>query len=288
MKASPLLAAALALAAGPALAQATPLASVQLVERPATPSPAGLGADGPRAVLYFKRGSSAPGCGLLPRGGTQIAPLLEPDEGSDFPQCDGVTGAVRFAWQGRPVYVVRFLQRDTREDRGDSDAVFIDGPSGLAAPDAVDTGKRPRHRPLPAVAAWVKSQLATQGEAQAGFKPSPRDVAVTDGAFLAVSVDATGGRCRLTAGSLAQETPAAPVIAPCAALLATTGFANGDDAWFVALLQTPGQHPVARVLRVGPNGVAPEAGLDAALAPTAAAGKILPVRDALRKLVAAR
>ncbi len=68
-------------------AAAVALASGQLVEHPAKPPPAGFGADGSKAVMYFNNGSSAPGCGLLSHGGTQIAPLLEPDEGSDFPQC---------------------------------------------------------------------------------------------------------------------------------------------------------------------------------------------------------
>jgi hypothetical protein len=280
-----LLTAAAGLVAGPATAVA--LASVQLVEHPAKPSPAGLGADGPKAVMYFKNGSSAPSCGLLPRGGTEIAPLLEPDEGSDYPQCSGFVGAVRFHWAGQSVYVVRFLQRDTAEDTSDSDVALAAVPAGLARPDGVDQGAMPSHKPLGTVAAWVKAQLVGLDDAKAGFRPSGRDVALTDSAFLAVAVDPTGARCRLTAGTIALDAAPTPTVVPCGAVLATTGFVSGATAWFIALLRTADGHAVAHVFSAGATAAAPSPEFDARLAAAAAGGKILPVRDALRKLVAA-
>ena len=280
-----LLAAAAGLVGGPAAAVA--LASVQLVDHPAKPSPAGLGADGPKAVMYFKNGSSAPSCGLLPRGGTEIAPLLEPDEGSDYPQCSGFVGAVRFRWAGQSVYVVRFLQRDTAEDTSESDVALAAVPAGLTRPDGLDQGAMPSHKPLGTVAAWVKAQLVGLGDAKAGFKPSERDVALTDSAFLAVAVDSAGARCRLTAGTIALDAAPTPTVVPCGAVLATTGFVSGATAWFVALLRAADGHAAAHVFSASATAAAPSPEFDARLAAVAAGGKILLVRDALKKLVVA-
>jgi hypothetical protein len=269
-------------------AGAVPLPSVQLVEHPAKASPAGLGADGPKAVMYFKNGSSAPSCGLLPRGGSEIAPLLEPDGDENFPQCSGVIGAVRFRWAGQTVYVVRFLQRDTSEDTTDSDVALSTGPAGLARPDGVDQGAMPNHKPLGTVAAWVKAQLVGAGDIKAGFQPSERDLALTDGAFLAVSVDAAGARCRLTPGAVALDAMPTPIVVPCSGVLATTGFSSGATAWFVVLVKTPDGHTAAHAFSASAKTAGPAPELDAKLATTAAGGKILPVRDALKKLVAGR
>jgi hypothetical protein len=282
-----LVAAAAAIVAGPSAAVA--LASAHLVDHPARPSPAALGAEGPKAVMYFKNGASAPSCGLLPRGGTEIAPLLEPDEGGDFPQCSGVVGAVRFKWADRTVYLARFLQRDTGEDTSDSDAVLV-GSEGnvLTRPDGVDQGAMPNHKSLRTVAAWVKAQLVGLEDAQAGFRPAAGDIALTDGAFLAVAVDAAGARCRLTPGSVALDAAPTAAVVPCASVLATTGFADGGTSWFVALLRTAGGQAVAHVFSAGAKGAGPAPEIDARLAATAAGGKILPVREALRKLVVNR
>jgi hypothetical protein len=287
MRAGPLQAAAIALVLAGQVA-ATPLASVRLVERPAKPSPASLGPDGPKAVMYFKNGSATPSCGLLPRGGSEIAPLLETEGDENFPQCSGFVGAVRFRWADRAVYVVRFLQRDTSEDSSDSDAVLSDGPGGLVRPDGIDQGALPNHKPLGVVAAWVKAQLVGLDDAKTGFKPSEHDLALTDGAFLAVAVDGTGARCRLSAGAVAFAGVPAATVVPCTAVLATTGFASGGTSWFVALVKMPDSHTVARVFSANAKAAGPAAEFDARLAAVAAGGKILPVRDALKKLVAAR
>ena len=271
--------------AGPATAVA--LASVQLVEHPAKPSPASLGADGPKGVMYFKKGSSAPSCGLLPRGGTEIAPLLEPDEDSDYPQCSGFVGAVQFHWAGQTVYVVRFLQRDTAQDTSDSDVALSASSAGLARPDGVDQGSMPTHKSLGTVAAWVKAQLVGLDDTKAGFKPSERDIALTDNAFLAVAVDSPGTRCRLTVGAIALDAAPTPTVVPCGAVLATTGFVSGATAWFIALLRTVDGRSVAHVFSVGATAAASSPSMDAKLAAAARGGKILPVRNALSKLVAA-
>ena len=271
--------------AGPATAVA--LASVQLVDHPAKPSPAGLGADGPKGVMYFKKGSSAPSCGLVQRGGTEIAPLLEPDEGADYPQCSGFVGAVHFHWGSETVYVVRFLQRDTAQDTSDSDAALSASSSGLERPSGVDQGSMPTHKSLGTVAAWVKAQLVGLDDTKAGFKPSERDVALTDNGFLAVAIDTTGARCRLTVGTIALDAPPTPTVVPCGAVLATTGFVSGSTAWFIALLRSADGSAVAHVFSAGATAAAASPSLDVKLAAAARGGKILPVRDALRKLVVA-
>jgi len=267
---------------------AVPLASVQLVEHPAKGSPAGLAPDGPKGVMYFRNGSSTPSCGLLPRGGKEIAPLLEPDGDENFPQCSGFVGAQRFRWGDQTVYVVRVLQRDTAEDTSDSDIALATGPGGLAKPDGVDQGSMPNHKPLPTVAAWVKSQLVSAADAKAGFQPSERDLTLADGAFLAVSIDAAGSRCRLSVGAVALDTPLVPAVLPCSGMLATTGFTSGGTAWFVALLKTPDAHTVAHVFSANAKAAGPATDYDARLADVAAGGRIVPVRNALRKLVAGR
>ena len=267
-------------------AAAVPLASVKLVEHPAKGSPAGLGSDGPKGVMYFKDGSSAPSCGLLPRGGKEIAPLLEPDGDENFPQCSGFVGATRFRWGDQTVYVVRVLQRDTTEDTSESDIALATGPNGLDKPDGVDQGSIVTHKPLAAVTAWVKSQLVSAADAKAGFQPSERDLVLVDGAYLAVSVDAAGGRCRLSAGAIALDAPPVPAVLPCSAMLATTGFVDKGTAWFVALLKTPDGHVAAHAFSANAKAAGPAPDIDAKLAAAAAGGKILPVRDALRKLVA--
>jgi hypothetical protein len=269
-------------------AAAVPLAAVKLVEHPAKGSPAGLGSDGPQGVMYFKDGSSSPSCGLLPRGGKEIAPLLEPDDGESFPQCSGFVGAARFRWDGQTVYVVRVLQRDTAEDTSDTDVALATGAGGLVRPDGVDQGAIVTHKPLATVAAWVKSQLVSAIDAKAGFQPSESDLALVDGAYLAVSVDAAGGRCRLSAGAIALDAPPVPAVLPCSAMLATTGFVDKGTAWFVALLKTPDGHPAAHAFVANGKDARPAPEFDARLAAAAAGGKILPVRDALRKLVAGR
>ncbi len=75
-------------------------------------------------------------------------------------------------------------------------------------------GWTPSPKPLGTVAAWVKAQLVGLDDAKAGFKPPERDVALTDGAFLAVAVDPARARCRPTAGTLALDTAPTPTVVP--------------------------------------------------------------------------
>ena len=70
-------------------------------------------------------------------------------------------------------------------------------------------------------------------------------------------------------------------------MLATTGLVSGTTSWFIALLRAADGHAAARVFSASTTAAAPSPELDARLAALAAGGQILPVRDALKKLVAA-
>jgi hypothetical protein len=238
--------------------------------------------------MYFKGGSAAPSCGLLPPASREIVPLLEPDDHESFPQCSGFAGALRFRWGDQFVYVVRVLQRDTTEDTSNSDIALAAGPSGLEKPEGIDQGAMPDRKPLLTVAAWVKSQLVGSADAKAGFQPSQPHLALAGGAFLSVGIDAAGGRCRLSAGAVTLDAPPVPAVVPCSAVRATTGFASGTTTWFVALVTTPDARSAAHVFRVDATKAGPAPEYSSRLATVAAGGKILVVRDTLRKLVAER
>jgi hypothetical protein len=67
---------------------------------------------------------------------------------------------------------------------------------------------------------------------------------------------------------------------------ATSAFQQGASSWFVALVQQPGAGAEALVFEVDGKGAREVPAYAAELKAKAAEGKILPLRQALQKLVA--
>jgi hypothetical protein len=251
------------------------------------PNPRTWPVDAPAVRFYFNAGDSAPSCGLLVASGRRIVPLVEPDPGANFPQCTDVPSALVLLQGTQRHFLLRVRQRDTQEDSSLTDLLFQDRdgmpvPLGdLAAPAAPD-GK-----PLSQVAAWLRARWTNQADAQQGASAWPEHTATTAGAYLALA-QLKGAQCQFTLGSPERTIPSLKVVKPCAGVMATSALQEGAVSWFVVLLDAGAPRRQALVFAVDPQGAREVPEWGDALGAKAREGKILPLRQALQKLLAAR
>lgn len=244
-------------------------------------------ADAPAIRFYFTAGSSAPSCGLLVAAKQVVVPLLEPDDGADFPQCTAVPSALVLQQGSERYYLLRLRQKDTREDSSLTDALLVDR-GGVPVPlDDLSSTAAPTGKPLSQVAAWLRARWANQASTQQGARAVPEHTATTPGAYLALA-QLTGGGCQFTLGSPERTTPSLTLTKPCSSVRATSAFQQGASSWFVVLSDVEGQGAQAVVFEVDAKGAREVPDMAASLGAKAAEGKILPLRQALQKLVAAR
>ncbi|MBB3193029.1 hypothetical protein [Roseateles terrae] len=278
-----------ALASGPALAEEETrdakavTFAFQFQTLPATAWPA----DAPPIRFYFNPGSSAPACGLLLSSTQRLVPLVEPDDGSDFPQCTGVTAGRVLVRDTQRFYLLRVQQKDTREDSSVQDVLLAQQGDRVVQTDGLLTSAAPMPpKPISQVAAWLRAQWTLDAEGRRGAHPLPEHTATTSGSYLALSLSPPG-TCRLAIGSAELDAPVLTVTHPCARVLATSAFQQGAKAWFVALIDEAGQGAQAKVFEMQGRDARERPEMAAALRGPASEGKILPVRQALQKLVAA-
>lgn len=261
----------------------TPVASVHLEE--AKTKLLGLPAEAPRPAWYsFKRGSGM-GCGLLSKGATTISPLVEPGEDGAWPTCLGITHATAFEWHGQPVYVYRYLQRDTREDTYTYDAFVRVVNGGIEDVDGLNASDSPSKKTILQAAAWGKSALAAAEGEKAGYTTSAKDTVLTDTAFLGVGRNAATASCRVVADLVTADGRLAPVTVPCKAIVATSALVGHKATWLVVLTQGADGSPRGQVFVADPAGVREAADLEQKLAPQIAGGKVLAVKASLKALV---
>ena len=259
-----------------------PLASVQVNVIKKFPN---LPAGAPGAIWYgFPEGHGL-GCGLLLPGAKSISPLLEPGEDGEWPTCMGMPEAMAFDWHGQPVYVYRYLQRDTREDNYAYDAFVRVGKDGLEGVDGLNTEEQPAKLSIAKAAAWAKASLAATELAQAGFAPSSRDTVLAEHGYLAVGRNAVSGTCSMVVDRLGAGAKLAPVTTPCKKILATTSMSTPQADWLVVMTEGPDGHPQGRVFEVGASGVREATDVETKLAQAVAGGKVLAVKAALKRVV---
>jgi hypothetical protein len=262
----------------------TPLASVHVnVLKPF----ANLPADAPQGVWYGLAAGQGhgTGCGLILRGSKTIVPLVEPGEDGEWPSCMGVTAATTFDWHGRPVYVYRYLQRDTREDTYTYDAFVHVVKDGIEGIEGLKPDDEPPRLSLPKAAAWAKASLAALEIGAAGFTSSTHDTLLADRGFLVVGRNAATGSCSIVVDRLAAGATLAPAAAPCKSILATTSLSTPQADWLVAMTEGLDGHPQARIFELGPAAAREASDIEATLAPTVAGGKVLAVKAQLKRLL---
>jgi hypothetical protein len=262
----------------------TPLASVHVNELKTF---ANLPAEAPRAVWYGSAQGHGHGlgCGLLARGSKTITPLLEPGDDGEWPSCMGVPDATAFDWKGRPVYVYRYLQRDTREDTYAYDAFVRIGTDGIEGIDGLAPDDQPTKLTIAKAAAWAKASLAAAEAAKAGFEPSRRDTVLAERGFLAIGRNPAKGTCSISVDRLSAGGALGVTILPCKAILATTSLSTPQSDWLVAMTQGADGKPQGRVFEVGSAGVREAPDIEARLAPAVAGGKVLSVKAELKRVL---
>lgn len=67
-------------------------------------------------VMYFAKGASAPGCGLLQGGDPKFIDILSAEAGEQYPQCIGINDVADFEIAGKKYLVLEYTSRETRED----------------------------------------------------------------------------------------------------------------------------------------------------------------------------
>ena len=262
----------------------TPLASVRVnVLKKFANLPAGA----PGAIWYgFPQGHGhGLGCGLLLPGAKSISPLLEPGEDGEWPTCMGMPEATAFDWHGQPVYVYRYLQRDTREDTYTYDAFVRVGKDGLEGVDGLKTDEQPAKLSIAKAAAWAKSSLAASELAQAGFVLSSRDTVLADHGYLAVGRNAASATCSIGVDRLGAGGKLAPVTTPCRKILATTSLATSKADWLLVMTEGSDGHPRGHVFEVGSSGVREATDVETKLAQVVAGGKVLAVKAELKRVL---
>jgi len=262
----------------------TPLASVQVNVLKTFPN---LPADAPQGVWYGLPAGKGhgTGCGLILRGDKTIVPLVEPGEDGEWPSCMGVTDATTFDWHGRPVYVYRYLQRDTRADTYTYDAFVRVVKGGIEGMAELKPDDEPPRLSLTKAAAWAKASLAAVEIGAAGFAPSTRDTLLADRGFLVVGRSAATGSCRIVVARLAAGAPLAPPPAGCKSILATTSLSTPQSDWLLAMTEGADGRPQVRVFELGASSAREASDIELKLAPVAAGGKVLAVKAELKRLL---
>ncbi len=264
--------------------EGTPLAGVHVNDLKTFPN---LPVGAPRGVCYgFPQGHGhGHGCGLLLRGSKTIIPLLEPGDDGEWPSCMCIPEATTFDWHGRPVYVYRYLQRDTRQDTYAYDAFVRIGRDGIEGVAGLVLDDQPRSLSIGRAAAWAKSSLAAVRLTKDGFVQSKRDTVLADRSYLIVARHAGSGLCRIDVDRLAAGGTLAQVTTPCKTILATTSLATPQSDWLVVMTQGPDGQPRAHVFEAGAAGVRRATDVETKLASTVAGGKVPAVKTALKRLL---
>lgn len=268
----------------------TPVAKVELIKAAPQPGLAHLPADAPQPVLYYLGKSKAPSCGLrLAEGGKPggtILPMLETEPGDEFPYCEEVTDEAAFEFGGNAGYVFRYRQRDTRQD---TSAVyfFVQQVNGVwRALDTLNGATTPENKSIGTIAAWGKSRLVSAANEKDGYQTLAADSISTESALLQVSRNAAAGQCRVVVDPVDAKSGLEPVTTPCASVLATTLLSGKDASYFIVLIESADHATAGRIFSVQKDVVQESADLEKRLATEIAGGKILPVKAALRAMVA--
>lgn len=119
----------------------------------------------PQPILYFLKNARTPSCGLIsPRqGDTRITPILETEHDQDFPYCEKVRDWAMFKQEGVPVYVFRYLQRDTRENSSTA-YFFVEDSAGRLRPlEILNSATVPQNKTMQHIVAWAKLKLKSKG-----------------------------------------------------------------------------------------------------------------------------
>lgn len=270
----------------------TPVAKVELIKAAPQPGLAHLPADAPQPVLYYLGRAKAPSCGLrLAEGGKPggtILPMLETEPGDDFPYCEEVTDEAAFEFGGNAGYVFRYRQRDTRQDTSAA-YFFVQQVNGVwRALDGLNGATTPENKSIRTIAAWGKSKLVGAANEKDGYQTLAPDSISTESALLHVSRNAAAGQCRVVVEPVDAKSSLEPVTAPCASVLATTFLSGKDGGYFIVLIEGSDHATAGRILSVQKDVVQESMDLEKRLATEIAAGKILPVKAALRAMVAGR
>lgn len=251
----------------------------------------GLPIDSVRGVLYSVGRTSGQRCGLVSANAAAakraaITTILEPEAGEDWPSCDSFLGGAVFKWRGNTGYVVRYRQRDTREDATNNDFFVQESTLGLQAIDVLNGEAKPENKSVQEMAAWAKSRLLGLDNETSGYKTSMADSILTDRAFLSVSRNGSVGQCRVNVDFTATDSQFAAVTTPCQSVLATTAIVDRDGAIFVVMTRAADGRPHGQVFIVDAAGVREASDIEQTLKPEVASGKILTVKKALKRLIA--
>lgn len=251
----------------------------------------GLRDEALRAVFYAAGRTAGQSCGVVgARDGVSksasILPILEPEPGQDWPSCDGISGGAVFRWRGNTGYVIRYRQRDTREDTSTGDFFAMAAASGPQAWDALNREPQPAKKSLAEVASWAKSRLAGSEAEAAGFRLSRADSIATAALFLNVSRNPDSGACRVDIDFSAFDSKFAAVTRACRSILATTALERSGTTSFIVMTQDADGHAQAQVFVAGKEGVREARDLEQQLQPEIASGKILAVKKALQRRMA--
>lgn len=185
-------------------------------------------------------------------------------------------------------YLLRVQQKDTREDSSQTDLLLVDREGMPVLVDDLSAPSAPSAKPLGQVAAWLRARWVNQAQALQKAQPQPEHTAITPGAYLAVAQSPAAGNCHYALGTPESPEPGLTITKPCRAIKASSAFQQGAASWFVVSVEDG--DPASRILvfEVTPQGAHEMPELEAALRAKAGDGKILPLRQALQRLVSNR
>jgi hypothetical protein len=265
----------------------TPLAKVELLKQAPKPGLATLPASAPRPVLYYLGGASAPSCGLLPSepGASIITPILETEPNEIFPNCLEVTDGAMFQYRGVTDYVFRYRQRDTREDVSTVHFFAQRSTAGIQPLYRLNEETAPVNKGIKYLAAWAKFRLISLDDEKESFVTSVSHSIITDSAILSVSRNLTMGSCRTEVDAVTTEATLSSAKAACNAILGSTSLVIGKAIYFIVMFESDGSRPIGQIVVVEGKSVREALELEKRLAAQIGSGKLLKVKESLRKLV---
>lgn len=133
---------------------------VELISKTSSRPVPGLTADAPRPVFYRLPGSFAPSCGLVAVRGQEITPILEVGQGESYPQCAEVVDGALFSYRNHTAYVLKYRQRDTKEDTSTAYFFVQEFQHRLRPLDFLNRATPPRNLRTKDVAVWAKGRAA--------------------------------------------------------------------------------------------------------------------------------
>lgn len=246
-----------------------------------------LNKDAPRIVRYFNEGARMPSCGLITKKALKnaLTPILNVDAGEDFPNCASLNKAVAFNIQGEKVIAVQYSSQETRNEIEQQYFFAKQTTDGDLQPiSLLNDATPPKAKTISQITAWAQLQIDKNRNVNHSTFLEKDSVATPNG-YYGIRENKVEHICTFIASPAIGEEEPLVATRGCTRFLASTVLA-GKSEYFVGLYEGLDNKPASIIFSISNSKVKAEVGIEEKLNNASASGKILTIKNALKKLIA--